>query len=265
MTVRKHDGKTVFGLYTKYALEDNVIECLDELCKMVDKRDEMISNANKELLKRGCRISELGQKVERLEYNYALRKLDSINQTSVLKNELRVCNDNYAEAESAKTARGHVIESLKLDVQAWTGRAFKDGDRVSELEEELKCYRIENRELQELCDDYDSRLNRSESSLANSKSQFSDVIKAKDCELVKLTEELECIRRAKDKTDAENTRLCALDKNAMHRKYEELLERYCNIRRYSEKQTKHINELKDAICEKMHMPSDTITVTLHDS
>ena len=143
------------------------------LCKMVDKRDEIIDIANAESLKRGCRISELQQKCEQFEYNYSLSRLDAINQTTA-------------------------------------------------FEKVLECGRIEKRELQEMCDDYESRLNRSESSLANSKSQFSDVIKAKDCELVKLTEELKCLKSAKDKTDAENTRLWALDKNEMHRKYEEL-------------------------------------------
>ena len=88
MIVRKHNGKTVFEIYTKYQLDDNVIDDLNELCKMVDKRDEMIHSAHDEILKRGCRISELQQKCEQFEYNYSLSRLDTINQTTAFEKVL---------------------------------------------------------------------------------------------------------------------------------------------------------------------------------
>lgn len=153
MTLRKYNGKTVFGIYTKYALDDNVIECLDELCKMVDKRDEMISNANAELLKRGCRISELEQELEQVS---------------------------------------------NTRIKLWTRKAFEQCERANEYREELNNMFDKRHRLR--CD----YQNRGE-------------------EISRLKHELKCLNAAKYKTDAENTRLWALDNNEMHRKYEELL------------------------------------------
>lgn len=122
MTLRKHNGKTVFGLYTKYALEDNVIECLDELCKMVDKRDEMISNANAELLKRGCRISELEQELEQVSNTriklWTRKAFEQCERANEYREEL---NNMFDERHR-----------LRCDYQ-------NRGEEISRLKHELKC------------------------------------------------------------------------------------------------------------------------------
>ena len=238
MTVRKHNGKTVFGLYTKYSLEDNVIDDLNELCKMVDKRDEIINNSNAELLKRGCRISELQQKCEQFEYNYSLSRLDAINQRSVLEKEIRISNEHFDIAK--KELEGANDACIKVCARR-DALATEVGDIRREkhaLDNGLVKARAEFDALKKSLDKTCLEVHAANKEYADEHARITLMIEAREGEL-------ECLKAAKDKTDAENTRLWALDKNEMHRKYE-------GIRRYSEKQNKQINELKDALGDRMY-------------
>ena len=151
MTITMVEGKT------KYVSDIITLSYADvqTLCKMVDKRDEIINDANKELLKRGCRISAL-------------------EQTSV---EVHAANKEYADEHARIT----------LMIEAREG-------------------------------------------------------------------ELKCLKAAKDKTDAENTRLLAFDKSETHRKYEELHSHHLyevgSLNDTIDNMCKSMRELKTSCAEK---------------
>ena len=161
------------------------------LCKMVDKRDEIINNADAELLKRGCRISELEQECEKRG-----RVINTVHES----------NNMYNEWYNTELANNAILKEKIEYIES-------DGD---------------NLHITTIAD---------------------------------LAQELKCLKAAKDKTDAENTRLWALDKNEMHRKYEELCKHHtdevCSLNYTIEIQRKRIAEMLDMIGGKEY------TVTLH--
>lgn len=176
MTIKSVEGKTkcISDIITPSYAD------VQTLCKMVDKRDEIINDANAELLKRGCRISELVQ----INHDMGIGMENNIRHVRGENIELR--REKHILDRGLTTTRYDYTEACHY---------------INDLKDELKCMRLE-----------------------------------------------------KDKTDAENTRLWALDKNEMHRKYEVLhkhhLYEVASLNDTIDNMCKSVRELKTSCAEK---------------